>query len=1203
MKTFDVFDSPLQGAVLIEAGAGTGKTHTITGCYVRLVTEKRLPVEQILVVTFTEAATAELKGRIRERLREAAAVLRGGRARDRFMGKLAERFQGDTLALQSLETALRSFDRAAIFTIHGFCLRMLGEHAFESGFLFNAELSTDQEPLQREIAEDYWRRMVYAGSRLFVNYLLNRGMTPDTLRQPLARYGIHPRLRIVPRVEPPDTETAEKEFQTALGAALAVWKAERGLLTEILLTDESLNRRTYSPARTKLLIRRMDEMTLTDVHGPDLFPDAERLTRAAIVAGTKKNQSPPSHPFFDRWERLLECREELSELFRQRLIKLKTGLLDYLRTEVARRNREKNVRGFDDLLTQLHQALDADTGADLAAAVRRNFKAALIDEFQDTDLIQYDIFYRIFHHPEGLLFLIGDPKQAIYGFRGADIFAYLEAAGKVGARFTLKENWRSHPDLIQALNLLFRRTSRPFVFEEIVYEPAAAPADKTEYERLLENGQPPIPFRLWFLGSGEDQKPLSKAVVRERIVRSVAGEIARLLALSRQGLAAIGNRPLEPGDVAVLVRRNQEADLLRQALAAFHIPAVVHGSGDIFQTGEAFEMELLLRGILYPENVGALKAAMVTDLIGISGDELMQLEGREELLESRTAVFRDYHDWWRREGFIRMFRRLMRRENMLLRLMAFPDGERRVTNVAQLTELLHQESRLEKNGMEGLLQWLARRRTGEQVEMEERQLRLETDAGAVQLITMHKSKGLEFPVVFCPFTWDGSRLGNRTEAFAFHAGDGSGELVLELGSPDADGNRLAAERELLAENLRLFYVALTRARSRCYLVWGHFSEAETSAPAYVLHPRTDPGDPGKVTGFSDWKAAGTSAALYRELEELVREAPEIIRLEIMPEKRMETPLPLEADVPAMACRPFTRGIERTFRIASFSSFVHRHPLAGELADRDALAKDSPPEARDFSAGSTDGKDIFSFPRGAKPGTCLHAVFEEIDFTEPDSKRIREVVADKLRLHRFDPSYEPAVTAMVRKVLSVPLEPGETDLRLELIDNRQRLNEMEFYFPLTSFRPRDLQRIFRSRAHGRFSPGALDLLGRLEATELRGYMKGFIDLVFRHRERYYIVDWKSNHLGHGPEEYHPGRLARIMEEELYFLQYHIYTVALNRYLRSRLPGFDFGAHFGGVFYLFLRGVEPRKSPHLGVYRDKPDETLIRELTDFLTGGSG
>ncbi len=1188
MKTFDVFDSPLQGTVLIEAGAGTGKTYTITGLYIRLVVEKGLPVERILVVTFTEAATDELKGRIRERLREALSGFRSGRAQDRFLKTLVDRFGGNPLAVQRLEDAIRSFDQAAIFTIHGFCLRMLGEHAFESGFLFNTELTPEQETRKREIAEDHWRRQVYPASRLFVNYLLHRGISPETLLKQVGRHLIHPRLRIIPRMDFPDTSAAEKAFETAREATASTWQANRETLTRILLQDTALNRKRYSPAAMQQAIRHLDALGAHPGNDPDLFPELERLTRTAIEAGVKKKQTPPSHPFFDLCETLLEHRDNLLRLFDQRLTALTIGLFEYLQRELARRNHEQNVRGFDDLLTQLHQALVSDTGLDLAAAIRRTYGAALIDEFQDTDLLQYGIFNRVFNQEECLLFLIGDPKQAVYGFRGADIFAYLEAAAKVDARFTLKENWRSDPTLIQTLNLLFQRPAHPFVFSDIRYEPAVAPADKTESEGLLEDGGPQCPFRLWFLGSGEGTKPLSKRIARERIVRAVAGEIARLLSLSRQGLVTVDKRALAPGDMAVLVRRNREAERMREALARMNIPAVMHSSGNIFQTNEALEMELLLRGVLFPDNIGAVKAAMTTDLFGVSGDELARMEDREDLLEERAAAFREYHELWRQEGFIRMFRRLMRAENMLLRLMAFPDGERRSTNVAQLTDLLHQESRLEKNRMEGLLQWLSRRRDPEQPDKEEHQLRLESDAHAVKLITMHKSKGLEFPIVFCPFTWDGSKLGKNREAFTFHSHDVGGDLVLDLGSDDADIHRQAAERELLAENLRLFYVALTRAKNRCYLFWGHFSDAQSSAPAYLLH--------------SDGVASGTSDDLYRELIGLAREAPEVIQVAEMPENGEFIPFLPNTDPPDTACRAFTRRIKRAFRIASFSSFVHRHPHAGEMADRDAVGATFPSEPGDFPVGPSDRTDIFSFPKGAKPGTCLHAIFEEIDFTTQGAAGIGEVVAEKLRDYRFDSSWEPGVTAMVQKVLSVPLEPGVTDLCLERIGAGDRIPEMEFYFPLKPIRPQKLQQIFRRHPNGRLSSSALDRLGQLDAGEIRGYMKGFVDLVFCYRGRYYIVDWKSNHLGNRPEDYHPARLDRVMADELYFLQHHIYTVALRRYLDSRLPGFDYNTHFGGVFYLFLRGVEPRKDPRLGVYRDKPEEGLIRELTEYLLDGS-
>ncbi len=1199
MKSFDIFASPLSGTCLIEANAGTGKTYTITGLVIRLLLEKELSIDRILVVTFTEAATAELKSRIRERLRAARTALTTGAATDPFLAALATRYGSDARAGQRLEDAIRGFDQAAIFTIHGFCLRMLAEHAFESGFLFNTELSPDTEKLKLEVTEDYWRREIYPAGPLFVNYLLNRRITPEILLKPLGRHLIHPRLRLEPEVEPAlQTQDGEKAFEAALTAVAAAWQAEREKLRELLLTDKSLNRNVLRPGKVRRLIAQMDRLCRTLPKDPDISALIDNFTTAAMAKAVKKNQSPPESVFFRQCDDLARCCEDLQNRFQQRLIALKTGLLHYLRKELDQRKREKNIRGFDDLLSHLHRALTSPKGADLAAAVRRTYGAALIDEFQDTDLLQYGIFNRIFQHEDGLLFLIGDPKQAIYGFRGADIFAYLEAAGKVKARYTLTENWRSDPALIQVLNTVFQEPAFPFVFKDIRFEASRVPRDKQESETLKEAGRCEQPLRIWFLDPGPDAKPLAKTAARPRIIQAVAGEIARLLSWSRQGLITLGQGPLEPGHVAVLVRRNEEAVLIKAALADRGIPAVVYNSGNIFETQEAFEMELLLRGLLFHDNPKVLKAAMTTDLYGLSADEVAEMEANESLWEERVAAFKHYHGIWQREGFMRMFRQCLRAEKMRLRLMELPDGERRNTNVAQLAEILHQESLVRHDGLEGLLQWFARRRGPGQAEQEEHQLRLESDAQAVKLITMHKSKGLEFPIVFCPFTWDGSGLGQGADCFSFHDPGRNNELVLDLNPAAGSPNQAAAERELLAENLRLFYVALTRAKNRCYLVWGRLRDAQTSAPAHVLHHQAASGPEEAMAAHREKAPANAGDALWTDLKGLAAKAQNQIKIEKMPEEWAPFTWQGHAKNLAMTCRDFTGTIRREFRIASFSGFVHRHPHAAEAADRDALLTPMGPETVDSAHGSSGSMDIFTFPKGARPGTCLHGIFERLDFSADDPVRIKNLVEEQLKAFCFDPGFEPAVTRMVQNVLAVPLDAGAPELRLERIRLEECLHEMEFYFPLARIRPTELKGIFQDFAGAKFSSRALSRLEHLDSAAVQGYMKGFMDLVFRYQGRFYILDWKSNHLGIRPEDYNQDRMTQVMEAELYFLQYHIYTVALTRYLQVRLTDFDYQSHFGGVWYIFLRGVDPQK-PHLGIYHDRPEEDLIRRLTGYLT----
>jgi exodeoxyribonuclease V beta subunit len=1203
-RPLDLLNVPLSGTHLIEASAGTGKTYAITGLFLRLLVEGNLGVPEILVVTFTEAATAELKDRIRARLRQAARAFAEGGGEDLFLNELVRR-QGDREGgAAAIGEALRAFDLAAISTIHGFCLRMLRENAFESGSLFDSELLPDQGSLTREVVEDFWRTRVAGASALFVSYLLRQGTTPDKLLSLVGTRVTQPHLTILPDREITDSAREESEYLERFGEVRDAWAEARAEVERLLSACEGLNRSKYRKGAIPLWLSRMDEQMERGDRDGSLFAEFRKFTTRELEGSMKRGFSPPAHSFFALCQRLEDAQAALEELFRRRLVGLKAELFRHVRRELTRRKEERNVMGFDDLLIRLHQALETRGGAALARAIRGRLKAALIDEFQDTDPVQYAIFRKVFGTGDGPLFLIGDPKQAIYGFRGADLFAYLAASSEVESRHTLGENWRSEPGLITAVNTVFDGRDRPFLFEEISFRPAA-PAPAKGPDPLRIEGEPESALHLWFLkgglGQGSD-KPLSKGTAREILPRAVAGEISRLLRLGRGGRALIGTRPLGEGDMAVLVRRNLEARLMQEALAELRIASVLYSTGDLFDSHEALEVERLLRGIAEPNNSGLLRAALATDLLGVKGEELERLLGDEPAWERWIVSFRGFHDLWNEQGFIVMCRRLLAGQEVLPRLMSLPDGERRNTNVLHLAEVLHRAAVDQKLGMGGVLKWLAQQRDPTTPRREEHQLRLESDERAVKLVTVHKSKGLEYPVVFCPFAWDGSRIRERGEPLAFHGTEAG--LTLDIGSDDRETHRLMAEREVLAENLRLLYVALTRARNRCYLIWGRFREGETSAPAYLFHGgKRAPGE-HEVEGLAARLGEMGDEAMLSDLRVIQQAGAGAIALTEVAEVSPEAAPPLPVEPVELASRKWTVQVERQWRVASFSALVSAQPHRAELADRDQGTIPEPSDGVDTLQPEAGKKtlDRFAFPGGARAGTLLHDILEHLDFSGREGPAPEELVTEKLEEYAFEPVWRDSLCSMLARVLAAPLVADRPDLRLSRIERRDRLNELEFCFPLKQISPAVLRRAFAAHGGPEVPASFPEHLGRLQFTPVRGYMKGFVDLVFRFDGRFYLVDWKSNLLGDRPEDYRAEALARVMAERFYVLQYHLYTVALDQYLRIRLPGYDYGQHFGGVFYIFLRGVDPDLGPECGIFKDRPARQLVEALRETLIDGT-
>ncbi|MFZ7110375.1 MAG: exodeoxyribonuclease V subunit beta, partial [Desulfatiglandales bacterium] len=1200
-KPFDLLNAPLEGVNLIEASAGTGKTYAMIGLILRLILERGLDIQDILVVTFTEAATAELRDRLRRRLREGLeAFLRGG-SEDVFLDELVRRHGCDSRGITRLREAVRGFDRAAVFTIHGFCRRVLQENAFESGILFDTELVTDQEELKRDIVDDFWRRHFYEASPMFVAFALEKGFSPGDLLGLLSNRVSLPYLEVVPQWDRlPDPSNKEGDYLKAFSEVKGMWPSAREEVATILCDHKDLSRVKYGIEKIPVWVNLMDAW-LSSGPFPLLFMGFEKFTKKELEGSLKKGGTPPEHPFFRACEALRSSQEALETDYKERLLALKSHLFSYVRQELGIRKQERNVQSFDDLLTGVKGALAGDGGPRLSRLLGLKFKVALIDEFQDTDPVQYAIFRTAFGRAKNGLFLIGDPKQAIYGFRGADIFTYIQASRDAGSMYTLGENWRSEPALIQAVNTIFKNNENPFVFNEIPFEPAT-PAEGGERMVLRVDGREEEALHLWYVDARkhvDPGKPISKNRARDLIPEAVAGEISRLVRLGRDHRVLLNERSLQAGDIAVLVRTNAEARLVQSALSALHIPSVLQAGGDLFDSHEAQEMERVLAVVTEPGDEALLRAALATDLLGVSGESLELMAREGTLWERRGIRFRAYHDLWKERGFIQMFRALLSGEGCLERLMGYGDGERRTTNLLHIGEVLHRVSVKNKTSMTGLLKWLAEQRDADNPGRTEHPLRLESDENAVKLVTTHKSKGLEYPVVFCPFHWGGSRVRQSSQPVMFHDDLEDMKLTLDLGSEDMARHRVLAENEILAENLRLLYVGLTRAKCRCYLVWGRFNESETSAPAYLFYP------PGPIRGADIVGATGehvtklSDDALFEAVERLAESAGKAVRLVEMPEGEGEKYRSGAQKSVHLSHRAFSGKVDRRWGLSSFSSLTSG-PIREEATDWDSRGA-----AEAFVPGQGKGeekggglRDIFSFPGGTKAGLFFHDIFEHLDFRSKGAEHKETLVTEKLRAYGFDDAWRETVVAMINRVLALPLDPALKDLRLSNIGHGERLNELEFTFPLRSLSPKDLRSLF-SEETGRDLPCSLpETIGALDFAPTRGFMRGFVDLVFLFRDRYYLVDWKSNILGKGIGEYGPEGLNRAMAEGLYTLQYLIYALALDQYLRLRLPGYDYEKSFGGVFYIFLRGVEPERSAEYGIYRARPSAGLIHLLHDRL-----
>ncbi|MDM0069723.1 exodeoxyribonuclease V subunit beta [Variovorax sp. J31P207] len=1225
---------PLRGSRLIEASAGTGKTFTIAALYLRLVLghggeaafTRPLAPPEILVVTFTEAATKELRDRIRARLAEAAEAFLADPAtvppqppgQDLLHDLRAGYPTAQWLACaRTLRLAAEWMDEAAVSTIHGWCNRMLREHAFDSGSLFTQTLETDQRELQAEVMRDYWRTFFTPLAPADAEQVHGWWATPDALLKAVEKLvglsevlgeGMPPAMAL---------EGARTHTGHALSGLKAPWAGDDGWAAGLLAgLEAAVAARQCKLPKRKEWMQKLRDWAEGDALLPSLTKTAwERLTPAGLGDGWSGDAALLRHPALHALAGLQDAVRALPDGRQDLLRHAARWSAERLAAEQARRAQ----MGFDELLTRLDAALRGPNGERLAALIRRQFPVALIDEFQDTDPLQYRIFDAVYgiaaNAQDTAVVLIGDPKQAIYAFRGADIHTYLAARRDTLDRHaTLGTNFRSTPAMVEAVNQVFlqaeaRETGQgAFLFRTdgenpLPFVPVQA---RGRSERWIVAGETAPALTCWTLdgdpppGNGEAQRLLAAACATE-IVRLLADGLAGRTGFAKEGEAL---RPVQPGDIAVLVNSGREASAVRQALATRGVRSVYLSDKDsVFQSPVAAELQRWLAACAEPDDDRPLRAALGSPALALSWPELDRLNHDELQWEARVLQFRRYQQTWRRQGVLPMLRHLLNDFGVPQRLLAAGD-ERMLTDLLHLAELLQQASG-QLDGEHALIRWLAEQREDSASENEARKLRLESDADLVKVVTVHKSKGLEYPLVFLPFGTAFRAAKADDLPLKWH--DAQGRLVVAL---QADADALArVDHERLGEDLRKLYVALTRARHATWVGAAPLAGVERSALGYLLGGGAPLAASALADALRDW--AKTSAAIAVEAApeaDDARYSPVADALQLAPE-------------PALPSGPRER-----WWVASYSALSRAGDLLddeaalalGEPATRLALpptpasaAEDIYADSRgdaiapddDFGTPAPSTGSLHDFPRGAGPGSFLHGLLEwvgrqgfgRLQSDAAAQADLADLVARRCNLSGWS-TWTETLRGWLLGWLAAPLDlgalvPGAGAVAPAALGRVQI--EMEFWFGVQQVDLRALDALVcRHTLDG--APRAA-----LLPQQLNGMLKGFIDLVFEHEGRYYVADYKSNWLGPRDADYTPAALRDAVLQHRYELQYVLYVFALHRLLRSRLADYDYERHVGGAVYLFLRG---HAAPGQGLHCERPPKALIDALDVLFSGAA-
>lgn len=1249
-QSLDIRSFPLRGSQLIEASAGTGKTFTIALLYARLILQhgnaaaflRALSPEDILVVTFTDAATQELKDRIRARLSDTARCFLNPReSSDDILRDLRNDYAIEQWpqCARLLSLAAQSMDQAAVSTIHGWCYRMLREHAFDSGSLFQQTLITNQQDIFADLIRDYWRQHFYALPATAVQVIAQEFRDPDSLLQavrPLINK-TNTELTFAGQTLPEISDlqqalsafaTQAQEIARLQDHAREAWSQHRNELEELLdALRPALNKNSYAEAKNPEDFAGLKQNLASWALGEEAPARMIRFAQGQWkLTGSKNAPAQPQHAALAAIADWIEAETVAANSTGPdvRAVVL-SHAQRWLEAALQKRLQEKAELGYDDLLLQLDRALQGPLGNKLAAQIRRDYPVAMIDEFQDTDPLQYRIFDKIYqlgaNLQESALIMIGDPKQAIYSFRNADIHTYLAARkATAGRHFSLGTNYRSTTGVVGGINYLFRQAENfsggAFRFRNDDHDPLPfLPVNaKGRQETLLVNNIPAPAVTFWYLGASRDSadndlkdsiETISMTNFREDMALRCASEIAGWLHNIGTGFQSdTGFVRLRPQDIAILVRHRGEADEIRNALQTYGLASVYLSDREsVFASAEASDVLRWLRACAEPADERKLRAALATASLDLPLARLQQLNRDEQAWETETELFRNLHRIWQTQGVLPMLRRLMQFHRLPQRLINANGGERSLTNLLHLAEYL-QKTSVQHDGEQALIRHLAEQM---QDPGDEEVLRLESDNDLIRVVTIHKAKGLEYPLVCLPFAPALKQIDNRVKQVMI-VGDDKGEARrLEIAGSKLDADAWQqADHERLSEDMRLLYVALTRARHGLWLGAAAISIGKSSK---TVNHKSALGY--LMAGGEPLQAIDVANVLQRWDEEC-----DNIKLKAAPKIRdpndfvhASTPISEHAIKPALVCH---RSPVENWWIASYSALktraaapdinlmFAREPEAPQddqaqeehLATREEGSVGDDPARREFSQ-QTPG--LHGFHRGPKPGTFLHGLLEWAE-TEGFANAANDHDARLLMLdHRcsqrgWQEDIERLDTWLADFLSTRFTLPEQTRMQLTQLKSQQA--EMEFLFSSHHVAAQQLDALCQRYIQaGTPRPALLP-------SKLNGMMKGFIDLVFEHQGRYYVADWKSNYLGPTDDHYSEQTLAHEILHHRYDVQYAIYLLALHRLLRSRLPDYDYDRDVGGALYFFLRGHASKTN---GLIADKPPLAFIMALDELFHSG--
>ncbi len=1158
MKPLNLFSCPLEKPLLIEASAGTGKTYTLSVLVVRLLLEKKHSIKEILITTYTNAACEEIKIRIRNILISLQVILKENNSikKDAFLDHykkiilhLNESEKKKHLSL--VTQALKDLDDTLIGTIHHIGMHLLSEFSFESGLNLQSPRIEESKQWIEKAIKDFWRHYFYTTKDVdFAHYLMEEAKinSPECLFNFVKNFFLKEYL-LLPSLESlkkRKTKSKKNEWFKIWDQFCCYWKKNRKELSKLVSNLRKVE--------AEKILKEGDEWTQINqipVNLPKSFENKKLLK-------LKTKEAFKTHSFFYFLETLQTLILNIKKEHFLKMLFLKHELLIYVKKRIAFFKEKWDWQDYNDPLETLRHSLLTKKNEAITKEIQAKYQVAFIDEFQDTNASQYEIFFHLFGQKK--LFLIGDPKQSIFEFQGANIYTYLKAKKEIKLHYTLKKNWRSSKNLLQGLNCLFSEIKNPFKIKEI---PFVSLDPSLEISPLIKNGlEETKPIKIHYLLKEENN--LSKKIANEKIYQLITHEITKLL--KKRSSITFANKALKPNDIAVLVRTNEQILSFKKYFEKANIPYQATTQEDPFKTEEAENLLHFLKSVYDNHKEDLLKGSLAGPFFDYSNEKI------KNELENQAILFKTYKQLWKEKGFMAMIKKWIQDSHLRSHLLKTNMGKNKLSNFLTLIEILNLHHFKKKTNALSLLNYFEKKINTKvktsQDDLLENQKQIYQEG--VILSTIHKSKGLEYPMVYCPFLWDKIDPTNKEKAISFY------DLKEEKFTYyfDSENNQYQQykekeEEQTFHESTRLLYVGMTRAKYQLSIIYGNINKSEKSALFNLLKPYHQK-EKEKDEMIEDF----FNISLLKQKNPFIEVILENQTLKESPLKESKTNLEYLEKPPAL------KKIEKKFQIGSFSSWIHgieEHKLNKEDDQEDPLSP--------FNEDLENEDSIFSLPKGIFMGKLFHSLLEEWVVLKNEKEIFKKKIKEVCLKKGISKLNEQKIKIILKRATSLYLKsPEENYFSLKDINSKEMVSEMGFIYPLKKANFDFVKKFFLQQ----------EMLKSFRIS--KGFFKGFIDLVFKKEKRYYLIDWKSNYLGNQFENYENKFLKQAMEKYHYFIQASMYLLALHLYLKNKLQHYDYQKDIGGIYYIFLRGLkeENQKKNQNGIFYFNPGKKIIEIL---------